>query len=37
MGLPEEVWLNGMPHREESEVEAWKAERRGKRVIASRI
>jgi hypothetical protein len=37
MGLPEEVWLNGMPHREEGEVEAWEAERRGKRVIGSRI
>jgi hypothetical protein len=37
MGLPPETFLNGMGHREEAEIERWEAERRGKRVIGSRI
>jgi hypothetical protein len=37
MGLPPETFLNGWGHREESEIEQWEAERRGKKVIGSRI
>jgi hypothetical protein len=37
LNMPVEFWLNGMPHRDEAELEQWEAERRGKRVIGSRI
>jgi hypothetical protein len=37
MGMPAETWFNGVPHRNEAELEAWEAARRGKRVIGSRI
>jgi hypothetical protein len=30
MGMPPEVWFNGVPHRDEAELESWEAQRRGK-------
>ena len=32
IAMPIETWLNGVPHRDEAELEIWEAERRGKRV-----
>jgi hypothetical protein len=33
VGLPDEFWFNGVPHRDEEELEAWEVARRGKRRI----
>jgi hypothetical protein len=33
VGLPDEYWFNGVPHRDEAELEVWEAARRGKRRI----
>jgi hypothetical protein len=32
MNMPEETWLNNMPHRDEAELETWEAQQRGKRI-----
>jgi hypothetical protein len=31
MGMPPETWFNGVPHREENDLEMWEAERYGVR------